>query len=153
MGWVVLVSCCGAAWGQTSGRSERPQVGDAAGEVTRAEREFCEDKLGGEIFARTELYFGLSRSDGPDITDTEFQEFVDRVVTPRFPDGLTLLSGAGQFRGASGVVLREPSKVLILFYPWNNARNRAIDRIRSLYKQEFDQEAVLRVDDESCVSF
>jgi Protein of unknown function (DUF3574) len=75
------------------------------------------------------------------------------VVTPRFPDGLTLLSGAGQFRGSSGAVVKEPSKLLILFYPWNNARNRSIERIRTLYKQTFQQEAVLRVDDESCVSF
>ena len=74
-------------------------------------------------------------------------------MTPRFPDGLTLLSGDGQFRGASGVIVQERSKVLILFYPWTAGRNRAIQRIRALYKRQFAQEAVLRVDDTSCVSF
>lgn len=124
-----------------------------ARETTPADRQFCEQKLHGEIWSRTELYFGLSRAAGPDITQAEFQAFVDEVVTPRFPDGLTLLSGAGQFRGSSGVVVKEPSKLLILFYPWNNSRHRSIERIRALYKQTFQQEAVLRVDDESCVSF
>lgn len=118
-----------------------------------AERRFCEQTLHGEIFARTELYFGLSRADGPNVTEAEFQQFVDTVVTPRFPDGLTLLSGKGQFRGESGVVLKEPSKVLILFYIWDPTRQRAIERIRALYKAAFQQEAVLRVDDASCVSF
>jgi len=125
----------------------------AAGNSTRAERVFCEEKLHGEIWSRTELYFGLSRSDGPDITDEEFQHFLDTVVTPRFPDGLTLLSGNGQFRGSSGIVIQEPSKLLILFFPWSNASNRAIEQIRSIYKGDFHQEAVLRADAESCVSF
>ena len=117
-----------------------------------AER-FCEQTLHGEVFARTELYFGLSRADGPNVTEAEFQHFLDTVVTPRFPDGLTLLSGSGQFRGASGVVQKEPSKVLILFYVWEPARQKAIERIRAVYKATFHQEAVLRVDDASCVSF
>lgn len=114
---------------------------------------FCADQLHGELWARTELYFGLSRADGPDISDEEFEAFLDSVVTPRFPDGLTLLSGDGQFRGSSGVVIKEGSKLLILFYPWSGRRNRAVDRIRELYKEAFEQQAVLRVDGTSCVSF
>lgn len=117
------------------------------------EQSFCEETLHGQLWARTELYFGLSGADGRDITDDEFQEFLDTVVTPRFPDGLTLLTGDGQFRGSSGVIVQERSKLLILFYPWNGSRNRAIQRIRSLYKRDFHQEAVLRVDEQSCVSF
>jgi hypothetical protein len=63
-----------------------------------SERKICERLINGEIFARTELLFGLSRSDGPDITEEEFQSFIDLQVTPRFPEGLTLLAGNGQFR-------------------------------------------------------
>jgi hypothetical protein len=130
-------------------RSElRSSGGKAAGDPG-----FCEETLHGQTWARTELYFGLSRSGGPDITDDEFRDFLDREVTPRFPDGLTLLTGDGQFRGSSGFIVRERSKLLILFYPWNPGRNRAVERIRTLYKREFDQEAVLRVDSTSCVSF
>lgn len=126
---------------------------ESAAQPSAEKRTFCSEVLHGELWARTELYFGLSRSDGPDVTDEEFEEFLDTVVTPRFPDGLTLLSGKGQFRGESGVVQKEPSKVLILFYPWTGQRNRAIERIREIYKQDFQQEAVLRVDETSCVSF
>jgi len=38
-------------------------------------------------------------------------------VTPRFPDGLTLLKGYGQFRNSMQIIQREDSRVLILFYP------------------------------------
>lgn len=43
---------------------------------------------------QTTLYFGLSRPAGKDITAREWQQFVDRDVTPRFRDGLTVLMPA-----------------------------------------------------------
>ena len=134
-----------AAWSQAEPSSARGGAAD--------DPDFCRETLHGETWARTELYFGLSRADGPDISDGEFQGFLDSEVTPRFPDGLTLLTGDGQFRGSSGIVVRERSKLLILFYPWSSPRNRAVERIRTTYKREFHQEAVLRVDSTSCVSF
>lgn len=99
-------------------------------------------------FARTELFFGTAKPDGV-VTDAEFAAFVDRVITPRFPDGLTLLKGDGQFRGESGVIVKEDSFVLILLYPIEDFRDssRKINVIRERYKDEFQQESVLRVDD------
>ena len=41
------------------------------------ERQLCKTQLHGEIFSRTELFFGLSRADGPDVTEAEFQGFID----------------------------------------------------------------------------
>ncbi len=121
--------------------------------ATHSERRFCERQLGGEIFVRTELFFGLSRSGGLDVTEEEFQSFIDTEVTPRFPDGLTLLSGSGQFKDASGTIVQEGSKLLILLYPFNKISNRAVETIRKEYKSDFQQESVLRVDERSCVSF
>ena len=119
----------------------------------RFEHRFCENQLNGELFSRTELFFGLSRAEGPDVTEEEFQYFVDTEVTPRFPDGLTLLTGRGQFKGSSGTVIQEGSKVLILLYPFSRKSNRAVEQIREVYKDIFQQESVLRVDGQSCVSF
>ena len=99
-------------------------------------------------FARTELFFGTAKPDGV-VTDEEFSEFLDRIITPRFPDGLTLLKGDGQFRGEDGVIVKEESFVLILLYPLEDFResSRKINAIRERYKDEFQQESVLRVDD------
>lgn len=105
-------------------------------------------KSGAMPFVRTELYFGTARPDGV-VTDAEFREFVDQHVTPRFPDGLTLIKGDGQFRSEGSVLIKEQSFVLILFYPYGTRDEclRRIERIRFLYKQEFDQQSVVRVDD------
>jgi Protein of unknown function (DUF3574) len=108
---------------------------------------------GGKAVARTELFFGLARPDGATISMQEFESFLDREVTPRFPAGLTLIGGNGQFRDASGITIRESSKLLVLLYPYNRENSRAIDSIRAAYAKRFQQESVLRVDGNSCVSF
>jgi Protein of unknown function (DUF3574) len=99
-------------------------------------------------FARTELYFGTAKPDGV-VTEEQFREFIDRAVTPRFPDGLTVLKGDGQFRGEDNVIVKEQSFVLILLYPSEtfDESSKRIERIRTLYKDIFAQESVLRVDD------
>ena len=118
-----------------------------------SERKICERVINGEIFARTELLFGLSRSSGADITEEEFQSFIDQQVTPRFPEGLTLLTGNGQFQDSTGNIIQEGSKLLILLYPFSKDRSALVDEVRAEYKSEFQQESVLRVDEHSCVSF
>jgi hypothetical protein len=118
-----------------------------------SEQWFCENRLHGELFLRTELFFGLSRASGPDVTEEEFQQFVDTEVTPRFPDGLTLLNAKGQFKNSTGIIIQEGSKVLILLYPFSQKSNKAIEQIRNAYKGAFQQETILRVDEIMCVSF
>jgi Protein of unknown function (DUF3574) len=121
--------------------------------VASSEQRVCEKVIRGEIFARTELLFGLSRSGGPDITEAEFQGFIDVKVTPRFPEGLTLLAGNGQFRDSAGNIIQEGSKLLILLYPFSKDSSALVDEVRNDYKGQFQQESVLRVDEFSCVSF
>ncbi|WP_079171015.1 MULTISPECIES: DUF3574 domain-containing protein [unclassified Streptomyces] len=111
---------------------------------------------GAEPFAETRLLFGTERPyGGPAVTDREFTAFVDREVTPRFPDGLTVQEGHGQWRGADGTVVRERSYELVLLYPSAQARASSpkIERIREAYRQQFGQESVARVDDRVRVDF
>jgi len=117
------------------------------------ERQFCTNQIHGEIFLRTELFFGLSRADRPEVSEEEFQAFIDTEVTPRFPDGLTLINGKGQFRDSRGTTVQEKSKLLILLYSFNRETNQAIETIRNEYKNDFQQESVLRTDEQQCVSF
>ena len=108
----------------------------------------------GERFARTELFFGTEKA-GPDVTDAQFRAFVNRVVTPRFPDGLTQYDALGQFRDSSGQIVKERSKVIILLYPVGDAERSSteIEEIRDVYEDAFDQESVLRADSVDLVSF
>jgi hypothetical protein len=102
----------------------------------------------GTCFDRTELFFGSGKPDGSAVSEAEFQQSIDQEITPRFPDGLTLLTGLGQFRGSSGDIVRERSMLLILLYPPDTRRasSESIEMIREKYKSTFQQESVLRAD-------
>ena len=100
-------------------------------------------------FIRTELYFGRNKPDGAEVSRKDFDEFLSGFVTERFPDGLTVLKGRGQFLNSDGEVERERSVVLILLYPVSarNEKSVKVEEIREEYKKRFLQQSVLRVDD------
>jgi hypothetical protein len=109
---------------------------------------------GAYAMARLELYFGTQRPGGAPVTDAEWAAFLDEEVTPRFPDGLTVLKGSGQWRNSKGVITRETSTVLVILYDPAAQKETAIEDIRAAYKDRFDQESVMRVDGPTqCVSF
>lgn len=99
-------------------------------------------------FLRTELFFGTDRKNAPAVTEEEWQQFLNAEITPRFPDGLTVLTGYGQFRNSAGQIIRETSFLVILLYPESDRKDKSnqIEQIRERYKQQFQQESVLRVD-------
>jgi hypothetical protein len=113
----------------------------------------CQSQLHGQAFMRTELFFGFAKPDRSEVTQVEFEKFVDRVVTPLFPEGLTRVAAKGQYRNSQGKVVAENSQLLTLLYPMNAESSKKIEQIRAAYKQAFQQESVLRVDERSCVSF
>ena len=97
------------------------------------------------------LYFGTAKPTGV-VTPAEWTDFLGDVVTPRFPQGLTVWQASGQWRGADGAIVREPSFVLSLIHPADEASEAAIRAIIGEYKARFRQEAVLRVRSQACVS-
>jgi hypothetical protein len=116
-------------------------------------QDFCKNQLHLKSFTRTELLFGLSKPNNVAISEVEFQNFIDLVVTPLFPDGLTVFNATGQFKNDRQTVVKENSKLLLLLYPGSDKSNSKIEQIRQAYKTKFQQESVLRVDARSCVSF
>jgi hypothetical protein len=100
------------------------------------------------------LYFGAAVPNSSDTVDAnEWQTFLDREVTPRFPDGLTWFDARGQWRGGNGQVIGEPSRVLILLHSDDVAATASVEAIRNAYKQTFAQEAVMVEREPSCVAF
>lgn len=107
-------------------------------------------------YIETHLLFGTARPDGrPAVSDKEFQAFVDQVVTPRFPAGLTITQASGQYRDRHGVIERERSYEIYLLYPSGDAASAGarIEEIRALYTARFHQESVARVDETAQVEF
>lgn len=117
--------------------SPRPPISALVARLTQADG-----------FIRTELYFGMRKPDKAMISELEWSIFVDDVITPRFPEGFTVVEGKGQWRNKEGKIAKENSKVLIVVYrrDLRKEAGRKLDEIRSEYKTRFDQESVLRVD-------
>src|SRR6185295_15467302 len=70
----------------------------------------------GQLMVRAELYFGMSKRSGGEVSESEWTAFVDSLVTPRFPDGLTVTDGRGQWRYENGRIGRERTKIIIIIY-------------------------------------
>ena len=83
------------------------------------------------------------------------REFIDAEVTPRFPNGLTIQDGRGQWRDSRGVIERERSYELTLLYPASEARlrGRQIERIRDAYEKEYAQDSVGRLEERLTADF
>ncbi|MEG5163161.1 DUF3574 domain-containing protein [Microcoleus sp. AT3-A2] len=102
---------------------------------------------------KDELFFCLTKPGGETISESEGQEFVKAVISPRFREGLTVLDGSGQFLSNSGILITEKSKRVILIYESSPEKNQAIHEIIETYKRTFLPESVLRATSEVKVSF
>ena len=91
-----------------------------------------------------QLFFGLLGPRGP-ISEADWETFLLDEVTPRFPDGLTVLHASGHWRPANGPIQREASRVLEIVYDESPQARSRIDQIASIYKSRFLQESVMVV--------
>jgi hypothetical protein len=122
--------------------------------------DLCPDDLFGpdsEPWMQAELYFGTTQDNGTPYAESDFDAFLDNEITPRFPDGLTLLTGLGQWMNPdTGVTSQERSMLLIILYPPDPSGETSakFEEIRDLYEQQFHQQSVLRADSGPvCTSF
>lgn len=107
---------------------------------------------GMQAMVSEQVFFGTDKPGGK-VSPVEWADFVDRSVTPRFPQGLTVWPAQGQWRGEQGKVVREPSYILTLVHSGDAVADAAVVALAKDYQQRFAQEAVLRVRSRACVSF
>jgi uncharacterized protein DUF3574 len=109
----------------------------------------------GARWIRTELFFGLSKPDGSIIAAEDWNTFLDGQILRRFPDGLTVLDATGRYLDQQQRTIKEPSKLVILFYSPDraSAANSNITAIVTEYCSQFHQESVLRADSVQKTSF
>ena len=102
-----------------------------------------------------EAYFGRNVKTRAPVTDGEWARFMADTVTPAFPNGLTVLDGAGQWRNAAGQISREDSKVLLLVLPGQDqaAASARLAPVTAAWKARFAQESVLTVFRAGCAAF
>nr|WP_315448744.1 DUF3574 domain-containing protein [uncultured Pseudomonas sp.] len=107
-------------------------------------------------WTRTELYFSVGSLDGKEgaVSPARWREFLDKEVTPRFPDGFTVFDAYGQWKDHRA---KEPerlsTKVIVVLHE-NSAKNEgSIEAIRLAYKRITGDLSVLRLSQPAAVSF
>jgi Protein of unknown function (DUF3574) len=101
-----------------------------------------------------ELMFGRKIGDRIAVSEVDWGRFVDREITPRFPDGLTVFNAAGQWRDkSSNKIVREPSKIVQIVLPGDDGEFARLNEIAEAYKTRFKQQSVGVIVRPACVSF
>lgn len=102
-----------------------------------------------------EAYFGRNVRGRAPVSDAEWARFMAEIVTPAFPDGLTVLDGNGQWLNAAGRISLEESKILLLVLPGQDqaAASARLALVTATWKARFAQESVLTVFRAGCAAF
>lgn len=100
-----------------------------------------------------ELFLGQNIGTMGRVSDAEWRRFLTEEVTPRYPDGFTVLNAAGQWRDPMGRIISEDSRNLVVIVRDPAAELPKIMAIRDTYKTRFHQDAVLFVQSQICAGF
>lgn len=98
------------------------------------------------------LYFGRDIEGGGEVSESQWAEFVAAEVTPRFPDGLSVLNVAGQSRNSKNQTLRERTKLLVIVVSDPPAHQPKVVAIIDAYNKRFAQNSVFRTEHAVCAS-
>jgi hypothetical protein len=110
--------------------------------------------LPAKSMVRAELLFGRNIGGRLGVTERKWTRFLAREIAPRFPDGLTVLDGTGQWRDPDrGVTVHERSKIVIVVTPDDSASRERLLAVIDAYKRRFRQKSVGLVTRPVCAAF
>jgi hypothetical protein len=96
-----------------------------------------------------DLLFGRSH-----VSEANWARFLATEVTPRFPNGFTVIDAKGQWRAPGGEkISRERSKLLMIAMPPGADNDDRLQKIIEAYKTRFKQQSVGLIVRPACVSF
>jgi Protein of unknown function (DUF3574) len=104
----------------------------------------------GQAQVRTAQLFVGSKA--APVSEAEVRRFVDREVTPRFPEGVTIVDGGRQWTGDENRLLREAAKVVLIALPAKNEGLHRVEAVRNAYRVQFRQVPVLVVPPPACAT-
>jgi len=96
------------------------------------------------------LYFGGEAGNGMAVSEAEWAAFMAEEVTPRFPDGLSVIDVAGQYRERSGRMVREKTKLLIVVVFDSPTHLAKVQAVIDAYNRRHSQNSVFRTEHAVC---
>lgn len=98
------------------------------------------------VWVKTELYFGLDIPGGGKVTQEQWADFLDNVITKDFPQGLTVFEAYGQMRHENGEMEKQSTRVVFLVHPADPAVNAKVQDVIKAYREKFNNPQVMRLD-------
>jgi hypothetical protein len=100
------------------------------------------------------LFLGEAIPGRSDLTDDEWQAFLDDTVTANLPNGYTVFDAGGAWMNPmTGKTIRENTKVLVVALPDVPDSLAAVSRIRTEYQARFHQQLVGMTVQQACATF
>ena len=84
------------------------------------------------------------------MSEAEWAAFLAEEVTPRFPDGLSVLDVVGQYREPSGRMVRERTKLLVVVVFDAPAHRAKVQAVVDAYNRRHSQNSVFRTEHAVC---
>jgi len=105
--------------------------------------------------ATAELVFArvAGSTPGPGVSEADFSTFLAAEVASRFHDGLTVLDAQDLKPQPAGGAVYGPSKVVMVVLPGKPDDRAQLDAIRTAYKTRFNQQTVLEMTHQDCVTY
>jgi hypothetical protein len=94
-------------------------------------------------WVKSEIYCGLEKQAGGTVTQAEFADFLNQVVTPAFPAGLTVFDAYGQMQKTDKAIVKQTTKVLLLVHQKTKANADAIQKVISSYRSRYGNPQVM----------
>jgi hypothetical protein len=108
----------------------------------------------GQAMLIYDLYFGRSVAGRGDVSDREWRDFREQVITPALPDGYTVLDGQGAWLNSrTHATIAEATKILVVAMPDAAGSLNVINRIRNAWQHRFRQYVVGMTVHAGCGSF
>jgi hypothetical protein len=101
-----------------------------------------------------ELMFGRNIGARLGVNEAAFSRFLAAEVTPRFPDGISVIDATGQWRDKDRMrLVREPSRIVVIVTANDATVYEKVDAIVAIYKKRFHQRSVGVITGMVCAAF
>ena len=94
---------------------------------------------------KTEIYFAEDEPGGKHVGPKAWRDFLSKVVTPRFPRGMTVVEAYGQMQHRSGRIEKQATRIIVLVHKPTPAAGRQISEIIEAYRDRFENAQVMRL--------
>jgi hypothetical protein len=105
----------------------------------------------GESEVRVAQLF-LAASTKGRINERALRRFVDQEITPRFPNGVTVVDGGPQWTGKDDRLIRESAKVVLIALPAGGDAHDRVEAVRAAYRARFGLETFVVMPPPACMA-